>query len=97
MLARLVRCAVAAFLVFASLAQAQELALDARLNEQVLMVPGANGHALETTVFRPSGPGPFPLLVMNHGKQPGDPRLQPRSEYSPPERENPVRIGTITA
>ena len=78
MLARLVRIAVAASIVLASLAQAQESVLDTRLNEQVVMVPGANGHALETTVFRPSGPGPFPLLVMNHGKQPGDPRLQPR-------------------
>ena len=81
MLARLVRIAVAASIVLASLAQAQESALDRRLNEQVVMVPGTNGHALETTVFRPSGTGPFPLLVMNHGKQPGDPRLQPRDRF----------------
>jgi dienelactone hydrolase len=62
-------------------AQAQEAALDARLNEQVVMVPGASGNTLETTIFRPSGPGPFPLVLMNHGKQPGDPRLQSRDRF----------------
>jgi dienelactone hydrolase len=62
-------------------AQAQEAALDARLNEQVVMVPGAKGNALETTIFRPPGPGPFPLVLMNHGKQPGDPRLQSRDRF----------------
>jgi dienelactone hydrolase len=62
-------------------AQAQEAALDARLNEQVVMVPGASGNTLETTIFRPPGPGPFPLVLMNHGKQPGDPRLQTRDRF----------------
>src|SRR6478735_6902128 len=62
-------------------AQAQEAALDARLNEQVVMVPGAKGNALETTIFRPPGPGPFPLVLMNHGKQPGDPRMQSRDRF----------------
>ncbi|HEX8883324.1 MAG TPA: CocE/NonD family hydrolase, partial [Noviherbaspirillum sp.] len=60
---------------------AHATALDARLNEQVVMVPTSNGTTLETTVFRPPGAGPFPLLVMNHGKQPGDPRLQPRDRF----------------
>lgn len=38
------------------------LPLDARLNEQVIMVPAGDGlrEALETTVFRPAGPGRFP-------------------------------------
>ncbi|MDB5759011.1 MAG: dienelactone hydrolase [Burkholderia sp.] len=75
--------AVSGCLVLAGLmqVQAQETALDARLNEQVVMVPGANGNLLETTIFRPPGPGPFPLVLMNHGKQPGDPRLQTRDRF----------------
>ncbi len=36
---------------------------------------------LETTVYKPPGPGPFPLVVINHGKAPGAPGLQPR--YTP--------------
>jgi dienelactone hydrolase len=57
--------------------------LDAGLNEQVIMIPaGIDGRAaLETTLFRPNGPGPFPLLVINHGKQPGDPQLQKRERF----------------
>lgn len=81
MLARLARLAVCACVALASLAQANGIALDARLNEQVQMVPGAHGNELETTIFRPPGAGPFPLLVMNHGKQPGDPRLQTRDRF----------------
>lgn len=59
------------------------LPLDARLNEQVIMVPAGDGlrEALETTVFRPAGPGPFPLLLMNHGKQAGPARLQQRERF----------------
>ena len=59
------------------------LPLDARLNEQVIMVPAGDGlrETLETTVFRPAGPGPFPLLLMNHGKQAGPARLQPRERF----------------
>ena len=65
------------------LALEQELPLDYRLNEQVIMVPaGVQGDVqLQTTVFRPNGDGPFPLLIINHGKEPGDPRLQPRDRF----------------
>lgn len=83
-LARLVaRIAVAGGLALAGLAQAQaqDAVLDTRLNEQIVMVPGANGNMLETTIFRPPGAGPFPLVLMNHGKQPGDPRLQSRDRF----------------
>ena len=85
MLARLARLfariAVPGCLALAGLAQAQDVALDTRLNEQVVMVPGASGNLLETTIFRPPGAGPFPLVLMNHGKQPGDPRLQSRDRF----------------
>ena len=36
---------------------------------------------LETTVYKPPGPGPFPLVVINHGKASGSTKLQPR--YTP--------------
>jgi dienelactone hydrolase len=36
---------------------------------------------LETTVFKPPGPGPFPILVLNHGKSLGDPHLQERARF----------------
>jgi len=36
---------------------------------------------LETTVYKPPGTGPFPLVVINHGKAAGPPGLQPR--YTP--------------
>lgn len=66
-----------------SLSVERELPLDYRLNEQLLMVPAGPGLAarLETTVFRPNGPGPFPLLVINHGKDPGLPHEQARERF----------------
>jgi dienelactone hydrolase len=60
------------------------------LNEQVLMIPagfGANRIELETTVFKPEGAGPFPLLIMNHGKDLGDPKLQRRDRFIAMSRE----------
>ncbi|WP_229448031.1 dienelactone hydrolase family protein [Massilia sp. CF038] len=65
------------------LAVEQELAIDARLNEQIIMVPaGSDGQArLQTTVFRPNGPGPFPLLIINHGKDTGEPQYQQRDRF----------------
>ncbi|MES2741185.1 MAG: CocE/NonD family hydrolase [Pseudomonadota bacterium] len=64
-------------------ARAQEPPLDARLNETVIMIPsGAQGAgSMETTVFRPPGAGPFPLLIINHGKSPGNPQSQPRERF----------------
>lgn len=62
----------------------------ARLTEQVLSIPVMHGNSmveLETTVYRPPGDGPFPVLVMNHGKSPGNPRLQARDRYIAISRE----------
>jgi dienelactone hydrolase len=61
----------------------QVLPLDFRLNEQVIQIPAgpARTASLQTTVFRPNGPGPFPLLIINHGKEAGDPHAQARDRF----------------
>lgn len=54
------------------------------LGEQVVMVPkgsGSNAITLETTIYRPPGTGPFPVVIINHGKLEGDSRLQERARY----------------
>ncbi|SAL04685.1 dienelactone hydrolase-like protein [Caballeronia calidae] len=48
------------------------------LNEAVIHIPEAD-ISLETTVFKPDGAGPFPMIVFNHGKLPGDSHAQPRN------------------
>ncbi|KND59819.1 Dienelactone hydrolase [Candidatus Burkholderia verschuerenii] len=48
------------------------------LNESVIEVPEGD-IALETTVFKPDGAGPFPMIVFNHGKLPGNAHSQPRN------------------
>ena len=50
------------------------------LSETVLTVPAsADGVAeLEVTVYRPRRDGPFPLLVVNHGRSPTPAATQPR-------------------
>ncbi|RQH09801.1 dienelactone hydrolase family protein [Paraburkholderia dinghuensis] len=52
------------------------------MNEQVIYIPvdGDGTVTLETTIYRPDGPGPFPMVVFNHGKILGDPRSQSRSD-----------------
>ena len=57
--------------------------VDYRMNERVIQVPaGDDGQArLETTVFQPNGAGPFPLIIINHGKDPGRPSLQQRDRF----------------
>jgi dienelactone hydrolase len=58
--------------------------LNAALNEQVVMVPAISGSEsvqLETTIFKPPGAGPFPLLIMNHGKALGNPHSQIRDRF----------------
>ena len=85
-------------LLFSGLCLAQnEPKLDARLNEQVIMLPvGGGSMKLETTIFKPSGDGPFPLVVINHGKASGNPYFQPRARYSVAAAEF-VRLGYLVA
>ena len=52
--------------------------VDASLNESVIEVPSGDV-SLETTIFKPNGPGPFPMVVFNHGKLPGNAHDQPRA------------------
>lgn len=49
----------------------------------------SNGRQLqfETTIFQPRGDGPFPLLVMNHGKDRGNPARQARDRFLAMSRE----------
>ncbi len=64
--------------------------LPATLNEEVLMQPvgtGSSSVELETTLFVPPGVGPFPLVVINHGRLSGDPRFDPRARYVVAARE----------
>jgi dienelactone hydrolase len=61
----------------------------AALREEVLIVkkPGLFTLDLETTFYRPPGDGPHPLVIINHGKAPGDPRFQARARYAVAARE----------
>jgi len=73
----------------AQLAPSSPPTLDAALREQIVMVrkgDGPQATELETTVFRPAGAGPFPVVVINHGKAGGNPRLQERARYLPAAR-----------
>jgi dienelactone hydrolase len=65
-----------------SLSVEQELHLDYRLNEHLVLIPAGNGRSMmETTVFQPNGPGPYPLLIINHGKEAGPPSAQQRDRF----------------
>jgi predicted dienelactone hydrolase len=52
--------------------------VDNSLNETVIRVP-EDDITLQTTIFKPDGNGPFPMIVFNHGKLPGDSHNQPRN------------------
>lgn len=68
---------------------AQQPALEASLGEWVTSVPagGFTEPALEVTVFKPAGEGPFPVVLINHGRAPGDARFQARYRPLMPARE----------
>lgn len=60
------------------------------MNERVEMLSVGAGWSkteLETTLFVPPGPGPFPLVIINHGKAFGNPRFDPRARYKVASRE----------
>jgi pimeloyl-ACP methyl ester carboxylesterase len=63
------------------------------LNERILWVPvesGPKGIKLQTTVFKPDGSGPFPLIMINHGTYPDwalAGRLRYRSRYAAQAKE----------
>jgi dienelactone hydrolase len=62
-------------------AQGSAPELDAALNESVVTVVKKGtlfSFELETTLYKPDGDGPFPIVLINHGKAPGDPRFQAR-------------------
>lgn len=61
------------------------IAPSASMNERVLRVPGDSQHPamLQVTVLSPDGPGPFPLVVMNHGAGgTSRPDLEPRYRFT---------------
>ena len=61
---------------------AQEPALYTAMREEVVMVKKQGGlfsFELETTVFKPPGVGPFPVVIINHGKSAGNPKFQSRA------------------
>lgn len=64
-------------------------AKNSELGEEVVMIKkstGLFGVELETTIYRPVGTGPFPVVIINHGKQSGDPKWQARAKYLLPAR-----------
>jgi dienelactone hydrolase len=82
MLRRLRRVVLAWLCMLAGLALpavAQDLVV--ALGEEVLTLPadGPTEPELQVTVFKPPGEGPFPVVVINHGRAKGDAKLQPRS------------------
>ena len=77
---KLFRALAAAAAVIAGLADpAAAQSVDPTLNESVQMItlPGTST-ALETTIYRPDGTGPFPLAVISHSHHTGDPKDQDR-------------------
>jgi dienelactone hydrolase len=54
--------------------------LDATLNERIVDIPvdDSGDVRLQVTLMKPDGAGPFPLAVLNHGKEPGLPRDEKR-------------------
>lgn len=62
-------------------AQAQAENVNTALGERIELVINDRGAAvvgLQVTVFQPEGPGPFPVVIINHGKDIGNTRFQAR-------------------
>lgn len=67
-----------------------------QMSEDVVMLSYDWSWKLETTIFKPEGEGPFPLVVINHGKSYGDAREQKRYRAYAASREF-VRRGFAVA
>lgn len=78
-----------ALCVAAGGALAQDVQPDPALGESIVFIKNNRLFPvdLETTIFRPEGAGPFPVVVINHGKDTGNNRLQPRARYAAAARE----------
>jgi dienelactone hydrolase len=78
-------------MTLSALAHAQTLQspLDASINESIVFVKNDKLFPvdLEVTLYKPDGAGPFPVLVINHGKAAMNNRLQPRSRHTTVARE----------
>ena len=86
----LIRCALTLIFFIPAIATAASALSDARLIEQVIRIPVTSAGSvveLETTLFKPPGDGPFPVLIMNHGKARGSPRQQERDRFVAVSRE----------
>jgi dienelactone hydrolase len=73
----------------ASFAAAEETTVSSLREEVIqLSIKTTQGPVtLETTVFKPEGQGPFPLLIMNHGKEFIEPAQQARARFVALSRE----------
>jgi dienelactone hydrolase len=78
--AGLVRTALTFFFFLCSFSAWGQETLDAALNETIVRIKNNRTFPveLETTLFKPDGAGPFPVVFINHGKSPGDTRFQAR-------------------
>lgn len=90
----MLKCALYSLVLSASIAAsvcvAAEPPLNKSMREEIVMIKVGSGLGsveLETTIFRPPGAGPFPLVIMSHGKAPGNPAFQGRSRYTVISRE----------
>lgn len=81
--------ATAVALALVPAARAQLAPPDAALGESIVMIKNNRliPVDLETTLFKPPGDGPFPVVFIHHGKESGNNRLQPRARFLVATRE----------
>jgi dienelactone hydrolase len=78
-----------ALLGVCTMVRGEDVPVAPELGESVVFIKNDRVFAveLETTVFRPPGDGPFPVVVIHHGKDTGNNHLQPRARFLPATRE----------
>ncbi|MGQ0749073.1 MAG: alpha/beta hydrolase family protein [Betaproteobacteria bacterium] len=88
--ARVVGATVAALWLACTPAAAQEVSAGRELNEQVVRIPvrvttesGTAEWSLVTSVFRPAGEGPFPVVILSHGSPGSAWERQAMGRYRP--------------